>query len=187
MSNLTLPSLFFRWRQSPRARASSANSLGGADGGRSDCRGWPCCMRPRRLPPYLPLWLPGQWPSPRQARRLSTLLATPAPVPPAPADYRERSRQLTGLSLDLCPCCGGAMVPLGPSPRAARQSIPTWVRQLMRLLRLLAVIEPRIHSRPLDHTTTAMANRDRPEPLATPADINRNPHLKRRLAQKHDG
>jgi hypothetical protein len=54
------------------------------------------------------------------------LLAAPAPVPPAPADYRERYRQLTGLSLDLCPCCGGAMVPLGPLPRAARQSMPTW-------------------------------------------------------------
>jgi hypothetical protein len=34
---------------------------------------------------------------------------TPPPVPPA-ADYRERYRQLTGRSLDVCPCCGGRMV-----------------------------------------------------------------------------
>jgi hypothetical protein len=38
------------------------------------------------------------------------LLATspPPPAPPA-ADYRERYRQLTGRSLDICPCCGGLM------------------------------------------------------------------------------
>jgi hypothetical protein len=34
---------------------------------------------------------------------------TPTPIPPA-ADYRERYRQFTGRSLDLCPCCGGPMV-----------------------------------------------------------------------------
>jgi hypothetical protein len=48
------------------------------------------------------------------------LLAVPAPVPPAPAaDYRERYRQLTGRSLDLCPCCGGRMIEIGIIPRAS--------------------------------------------------------------------
>jgi hypothetical protein len=54
------------------------------------------------------------------------LLAAPAPVPPASADYRERYRQLTGLSLDLCPCCGGTMVPRGPLPRPTRQRSLCW-------------------------------------------------------------
>jgi len=52
------------------------------------------------------------------------LLATPPPAPPPPTDYREHYRQLTGLSLEICPCCGGAMVPLGPLPRLCRQSMP---------------------------------------------------------------
>jgi Putative transposase/Transposase zinc-binding domain len=54
------------------------------------------------------------------------LLAAPAPLPPASADYRERYRQLTGRSLDLCPCCGGTMVPLGPLPRSTRQRLLGW-------------------------------------------------------------
>jgi hypothetical protein len=37
------------------------------------------------------------------------LLDTPAPPPPAPVDYRERYRRLTGHVLDICPCCGGRM------------------------------------------------------------------------------
>jgi hypothetical protein len=50
-----------------------------------------------------------------QCRRL---LAAPAPAPLAPAaDYRERYRQLTGRSLDLCPSCGGRMVELALIPR----------------------------------------------------------------------
>jgi hypothetical protein len=41
------------------------------------------------------------------------LLAAPTPPPPPPAaDYRERYRQLTGRSLDVCPCCGGRMIEL---------------------------------------------------------------------------
>jgi hypothetical protein len=56
--------------------------------------------------------------------RCRQLLATPPPAPPPPTDYREQYRQLTGLSLEICPCCGGAMVPLGPLPRLCRQSMP---------------------------------------------------------------
>jgi hypothetical protein len=48
------------------------------------------------------------------------LLAAPTPPPPPPAaDYRERYRQLTGRSLDVCPCCGGRMIELAIIPRAA--------------------------------------------------------------------
>ena len=54
------------------------------------------------------------------------LLAAPPPAPPPPADYRERYRQLSGVSLDTCPCCGGAMLPLGPLPRPGRQNTPSW-------------------------------------------------------------
>ncbi len=50
------------------------------------------------------------------------LLAAPEPAPTAAADYRERYHQLTGRSLDLCPC-GGRMVEIGiihrPGPAAA--------------------------------------------------------------------
>jgi hypothetical protein len=38
---------------------------------------------------------------------------------PPLADYRERYKQLTGRDLDLCPCCGGRMNPIGERPRAA--------------------------------------------------------------------
>jgi hypothetical protein len=45
------------------------------------------------------------------------LLAVPEPATPAPAlDYRERYQQLTGRSLDLCPCCGGRMIEIGIIP-----------------------------------------------------------------------
>jgi hypothetical protein len=36
----------------------------------------------------------------------------------AAADYRERYQQLTGRSLDLCPCRGGRMVEIAIIPRA---------------------------------------------------------------------
>jgi hypothetical protein len=55
------------------------------------------------------------------------LLAAAPPSAPSPAaDYRERYRQITGISLEICPCCGGRMVPLGPLPRSAipRSAIP---------------------------------------------------------------
>jgi Putative transposase/Transposase zinc-binding domain len=56
------------------------------------------------------------------------LLATsPPPPPPPPVGYRERYRQLTGLSLDICPGCGGTMVPLEPLPRPSQQNTPSWL------------------------------------------------------------
>jgi Putative transposase len=56
------------------------------------------------------------------------LLAAPEPAPPATAaDYRERYEQLTGRSLDLCPCCGGRMVEIGVIPRATvRAAAAPW-------------------------------------------------------------
>ena len=53
------------------------------------------------------------------------LLAAPAPPSPAMAgDYRERYHQLTGRSLELCPCCGGRMVQIALIPRPATPRRP---------------------------------------------------------------
>jgi hypothetical protein len=54
------------------------------------------------------------------------LLAAPAPEPIEPMDYRERYARLTGRSLDICPCCGGHMLSLGPLPRSVLQPAPFW-------------------------------------------------------------
>ncbi len=56
------------------------------------------------------------------------LLAAPEPAAPAAAaDYRERYQQLTGRSLDLCPCCGGRMVEIGVIPRTTvRAAAAPW-------------------------------------------------------------
>ena len=48
----------------------------------------------------------------RQLLRVPPAAAAPAP----PTDYRERYRQLTGFSLEICPDCGGQMELLGPLP-----------------------------------------------------------------------
>jgi Putative transposase len=53
------------------------------------------------------------------------LLAIPPPPPPTlAADYRERYLQLTGVSLDICPDCGGQMRDIGPLPKPARSRYP---------------------------------------------------------------
>ena len=59
-----------------------------------------------------------------QCRRLLT--APPPPTPAPAADYRERYRQLTGRSLDLCPCCGGRMIQLAIIPRTAAPATSTF-------------------------------------------------------------
>src|SRR6266571_2582917 len=53
------------------------------------------------------------------------LLDAPLPPPAPTMDYRQRYHQLTGRSLDVCECCGGAMLPIGPLPRAGPAS-PLW-------------------------------------------------------------
>ena len=48
------------------------------------------------------------------------LLQVPPPAPPEPAkpaDWQDQLRQLTGVDLRLCGCCGGLMQSLGPIPR----------------------------------------------------------------------
>jgi hypothetical protein len=52
------------------------------------------------------------------------LLAAPAPESLAPRRWQDRLRDLTGEDVDLCPCCGGRMLPCGtippePPPRPA--------------------------------------------------------------------
>jgi hypothetical protein len=56
------------------------------------------------------------------------ILAIPPPDTPSTSstDYRERYRELTGRSLEICPCCGGRMQPIGPLPRCGSHSMPTW-------------------------------------------------------------
>jgi hypothetical protein len=62
-----------------------------------------------------PLRLSCQRSSRVEACAVPASLGGPAPA----ADYRERYRQLTGHSLDICPACGGRMELLGPPPRGA--------------------------------------------------------------------
>ena len=55
------------------------------------------------------------------------LLLLPEPAQPVrAADYRERYQQLTGRSLDLCPCCGGRMIEIGIIPRAGAAAAAPW-------------------------------------------------------------
>jgi len=53
--------------------------------------------------------------------RIRQHLAVPPPnaTSQPPLDYRERYKQLTGRNLELCPCCGGRMEPIGELPRAS--------------------------------------------------------------------
>jgi hypothetical protein len=66
----------------------------------------------------------------RRAQKLAhirTALDVGDPPPSLePADYRERYATLTGERIDICPCCGGRMVDLGPWPRPStpRHSTP---------------------------------------------------------------
>lgn len=51
---------------------------------------------------------------------------TPDPAPIRPLDYRERYKELTGQSLEICPCCGGRMQRIGPLPRPSSPPKPVW-------------------------------------------------------------
>jgi hypothetical protein len=54
------------------------------------------------------------------------LLAAPAPDPTPWENYRERTRRLTGLTIDVCPDCGGTMQERGPMPRRPKPRVPFW-------------------------------------------------------------
>jgi len=60
----------------------------------------------------------------RRAQKLEKIRAAldiAEPPPGAePTDYRERYAMLTGKRIDICPCCGGRMVDLGPPPRPSK-------------------------------------------------------------------
>jgi hypothetical protein len=47
-----------------------------------------------------------------------TLLSMPPTPdePPEPRSWQDRLRDLTGLAIDVCPCCGGRMLPCGILP-----------------------------------------------------------------------
>ena len=56
--------------------------------------------------------------------RCRELLAAPPPAPddPSPQRWQDRLRELTGQDIEVCPCCGGRMLPGGilrpqPPPR----------------------------------------------------------------------
>ena len=64
--------------------------------------------------------------APTSSRSIRAALDVPEPTPSVkPADYRERYAMLTGQRIDLCPCCGGRMVDLGPWPRPSSPPRPT--------------------------------------------------------------
>ncbi|WP_245511946.1 IS91 family transposase [Methylosinus sp. sav-2] len=60
----------------------------------------------------------------RRAQKLAKIRAAldiaEPPLGAEPADYRERYATLTGKRIDICPCCGGRMVDLGPLPRPSK-------------------------------------------------------------------
>lgn len=59
-------------------------------------------------------------------RRVRAALDVPEPPPiTEAADYRERYAMLTGRRIDLCPCCGGRMLDIGPWPRQSSASRPS--------------------------------------------------------------
>jgi hypothetical protein len=58
---------------------------------------------------------------------IRSLLAIPAPVVDTPpSDYRIRYASLTGRSLDVCSCCGGAMVEVATFGRLRRSASSMW-------------------------------------------------------------
>ena len=58
---------------------------------------------------------------------IRALLDVPAPaIDASPSDYRARYALLTGRHLDICPCCGGAMIEIATFARARPPSSPIW-------------------------------------------------------------
>jgi hypothetical protein len=56
-----------------------------------------------------------------------TLLAAPPPPDEQPARrWQDRLRELTGLAIDICPCCGGQMLPSGTLPPRPPPRPPLW-------------------------------------------------------------
>ncbi len=54
------------------------------------------------------------------------LLAAPPPEPRPPRRWQDRLRDLTGQDIDVCPCCGGRMLPCGTLPPCPPPRPPMW-------------------------------------------------------------
>ena len=55
------------------------------------------------------------------------LLAAPPPLEaPTPRRWQDRLRDLTGEDIDVCPCCGGQMLPCGTLPPRPPPHPPMW-------------------------------------------------------------
>jgi putative transposase/transposase-like zinc-binding protein len=54
------------------------------------------------------------------------LLAAPPPDDPPPRRWQDRLRALTGQAIDICPCCGGQMMPGPPLPARPPSRPPMW-------------------------------------------------------------
>ena len=54
------------------------------------------------------------------------LAAPPPPDERPPRRWQDRLRDLTGLAIDICPCCGGQMLPSGILPPCPPPRPPMW-------------------------------------------------------------
>ena len=54
------------------------------------------------------------------------LAAPPPPDAPPPRRWQDRLRDLTGVAIDVCPCCGGQMLICGLLPPSQPPRPPTW-------------------------------------------------------------
>jgi hypothetical protein len=54
------------------------------------------------------------------------LAAPPSPDPEPPRRWQDRLRDLTGHDIDVCPCCGGRMLPHGTLPPCPPPRPPMW-------------------------------------------------------------
>jgi putative transposase/transposase-like zinc-binding protein len=54
------------------------------------------------------------------------LAAPPSPDGPPPRSWQDRLHDLTGVAIDVCPCCGGKMLPCGILPRRSPPRPPMW-------------------------------------------------------------
>ena len=54
------------------------------------------------------------------------LLSAPLPDEPPPRSWQDRLRDLTGQAIDICPCCGGQMLPGATLPPRPPPRPPMW-------------------------------------------------------------
>jgi hypothetical protein len=54
------------------------------------------------------------------------LAAAPPPDVPPPRRWQDRLRDLTGVEIEVCPCCGGQMLTCGSMPPTPTARTPMW-------------------------------------------------------------